>query len=171
MTTLREYQTQAKATAQVEAYDHAYLIPGIVGEVGELFGQKAKATWHGWDADTLQTELVAEYGDICWMTALLLDMFELHDETDPVRNTTVLRPYTREPWQTLLGKAYSLHMFHTDPECRPYITGAARDLWVTLRAQCEAITGASFDDVLAYNGAKLAARAAKGVLRGSGDHR
>jgi len=55
---LHEYTVQAEATAQPAAHDRAYLIPMIVGEVGELFGQRAKAVWHGWAPERLQAELV-----------------------------------------------------------------------------------------------------------------
>lgn len=171
MTTLLEYQNTALKTAQPEAFSLDYLVPGIVGEVGELFGHKAKAHWHGKGQQELNVELVAEYGDIAWMTAILLNRYDLHVETAPVRHTTILHAYTNNPWQLLLSKAYSLHMFYADTESHAFISTAALTLWKELRANCEAITGSPFDHVLAYNVDKLAARAARGVLRGSGDHR
>lgn len=73
MSILTDYITVAKSTAQPEAYSYEYLVPALLGEVGEVFGQIAKAKWHGWSHEKLTTELVAEYGDICWMTAILID--------------------------------------------------------------------------------------------------
>lgn len=41
----------------------------------------------------------------------------------------------------------------------------------TLANYAEQCTGSTFQDVLDYNKSKLASRAARGVLRGAGDHR
>lgn len=172
MSTLANYQARAKSTAQPEAYNHDYLIPMIVGETGELFGQRAKSVWHGWDAARLETELVSEYGDICWGTAILLDMEGVNGSTTRLLG----QPHTiwgdeLDPHHLLLQRSTSLHMFYIQQYTKRYIPGEATQLWLTLEKHCEAITGVPFDEVLEYNLAKLAGRAARGVLRGAGDHR
>lgn len=172
MTTLANYQARAAATAQPAAYDYAYLVPMIVGETGELFGQRAKAVWHGWSAAELRDELVSEFGDICWGTAILLEM-------EGVRSISgnILLPGRSlwgselDPWQTLLQKASNLHLMYVAGENRRYLQGQAQQMWQTLEKTCGAITGATFEQVLDANIAKLASRAARGTLVGSGDHR
>jgi len=173
MTSLSNYQARAAATAQPAAYDHAYLIPMIVGEVGELFGQRAKAVWHGWDAERIQKELVSEFGDVCWGTAILLDM-EGHNSLQGSRlrqaGPTV---WGREPdpWAQLQQRAGWLYRFHTQQETHQFIVGEAKQLWLLLEAYCEEITGVPFNQVLDANIDKLVGRVARGTLVGQGDHR
>lgn len=162
--TLAQYQEIAAATAQPEAYNHDYLIPGIVGEVGELFGQTAKAVWHGWSASKLEEELVSEYGDVAWMTATLLQM-EGITETGEFTTRDDLSPA-----HILLMRSTALHMYH-DRDMTEYVPEAAVRVWEALAHHSKAITGKDFSEVLMYNREKLADRAARNVLRGSGDHR
>lgn len=175
-----EYTQRAEATAQPAAYDREYLIPMIVGETGELFGQRAKAVWHGWDWPRLHTELVSELGDIAWGTAILMKLegtdftkvtFEGHTSRPHAHTQATWGAGTVDPWQQLLVRANDLHLYYTQPETHCYLRGAAQQLWLALQTHCLAITGDSFDDVLQYNLAKLASRAARGTLVGSGDHR
>lgn len=172
MTTLAEYQVQAASTAMPEAYDLAYLVPMIVGETGELFGQRAKSVWHGWDADRLQKELVSEFGDICWGTAILLHIQGI-DQIDgnillPGRS---LWGMELDPWQTLLQKASNLNLFYVAGDSKSFLAGGAQQMWRALEKTCGPITGVPLEDVLQANLRKLADRAARGTLVGSGDHR
>lgn len=173
MTSLANYQARAAATAQPAAYDHAYLIPMIVGEVGELFGQRAKAVWHGWDADRLQLELVSEYGDVCWGTAILLQMEGAHNLQGSKLRLPGLTVWGNmpDPWEQLQARAGWLYRFHTQPETHQFIVGEAKQLWMLLERNCRAVTGLPFDQVLEANLAKLASRAERGTLVGQGDHR
>jgi hypothetical protein len=173
MTTLANYQARAAATAQPAAYDRAYLIPMIVGEVGELFGQRAKAVWHGWEPSRLQEELVSEYGDVCWGVAILLQMEGAANLQGSRLRQPVLTSWGNEPdpWQQLQARAGWLYRFHTQKETHQFICGEAKQLWLLLEANCQAITGVPFDAVLGANLAKLASRAARGTLVGQGDHR
>lgn len=161
---LGNYQSAAAVTAQEEAFDTDYLVPGIVGEVGELFGQKAKAKWHGWDADVLQAELVSEYGDVAWMTAILLGMYGV-DTVEPfsTRDNVGLE-------HLILMRSTALHLYYT-LGLEEHLPEAAARLWAALEHGCQEITGASFQEVLDNNVDKLAGRVARGTLRGSGDHR
>lgn len=171
---LSEYQTAAASTAMPEAFSHDYLIPMIVGEVGELFGQKAKAHWHGWSADQLQVELVSEYGDVCWGTAILLQM---HGVTDLMyKHPTSSIPVSvwgnpLDPWHLLLQRVQHVHLWSTEEQTHSYIRGEAQQLWLALETFCQAITGVPFETVLLANLTKLASRAERGVLVGKGDHR
>ena len=170
-----EYQAAAASTAMPAAFSDAYLVPMIVGEIGELFGQKAKAHWHGWDAARLRTELVSEYGDIAWGTAILLSTRGVHHfevKSDPMNEHALTRWGNKmDAWQVLLQRGQYLHQWYTEQETHSYIRGEAQQLWVTLATFSEAITGASFDEVLQTNLAKLAGRVQRGTLVGSGDHR
>lgn len=172
---LFEYQTAAAVTAQPEAYSLDYLVPMIVGEIGELFGQKAKSRWHGWTADKLQLELVSEYGDVAWGTAILLstrDVHHLEFERETIFNKGRTRwGNPRDPWQVLLQRSQYLHQWYSEEETHSYLKGEAQSLWLDLQRNCVAITGVAFEHVLATNLKKLADRAARGVLQGSGDHR
>lgn len=172
---LQEYTHLAARTAQPAAYDRAYLVPMIVGETGELFGQRAKAVWHGWDAAKLELELVSEYGDIAWGTAILLKVEGIHYDKvqfPPLRQQgPTVWGRQQDPWQHLLTKAHDVYLFNTQEETSSYVRGAAQQLWLALQHHSLAITGRDFDHVLQVNLDKLASRAARGTLVGAGDHR
>lgn len=171
---LSEYQAAAATTAQPKAYDHDYLIPMIVGEVGELLGQRAKSVWHGWTPERLQTELVSEYGDVCWGTAILLALEDVHDTKGfALRELPPVTVWGHKPdvWHQLIRHAESLYLFYTQKETHCYIVGEAKLLWLALERHCQAITGLPFEEVQQANLRKLAGRVERGTLVGSGDHR
>lgn len=171
-TQLTDYLSQALATADKQAFDLQYLIPAIVGEVGELFGQNAKAHWHGWDADELQAQLVKEYGDIAWMTAVLIHVRTTNLAAPNIEDLDLIfkTRLEEDPKHLLLMRATALHLYYT-MGLREYILDEAARLWAALAEKCEAITGVSFQDVLDHNIDKLTSRAARGVLKGQGDNR
>lgn len=171
---LHEYLPQAEATAQPAAYDRAYLIPMIVGETGELFGQRAKAVWHGWTPERLQAELVSEYGDIAWGTAILMKLEGTNPEQVTFRDMTHrAAPWSKtvDPWQQVLSKSHDVYLFSLEDATSSFVRGAAQQLWLALAHYSYEITGASFDEVLQNNLTKLAGRVQRGTLVGSGDHR
>jgi NTP pyrophosphatase (non-canonical NTP hydrolase) len=104
---LSEYQSAALSTAMEKAFSLDYLVPMIIGELGELSGQKAKAHWHGWPAEKLEVELVSEYGDVCWGTAILLHMAEVSDLTSGRFPTATFS--AGSALQTLLQRAAYMH--------------------------------------------------------------
>lgn len=168
---LKEYQPLAEATAMAEARAYQYLIPGILGEVGELFGQQAKAYWHHWAPEQLEEQLVKEYGDVAWMTAMLLHgegTFQVEVPASWQPGWGGMKP---DPHALLLSAAAQVHSAWLNIEEYYYMDEAAERLWAVLLTQCEAITGRTFDHVLQVNLDKLASRAARGVLVGSGDNR
>lgn len=173
--TLSSYQERASATADPRAYDLEYLIPAIIGEVGELFGQTAKAHWHVWPAQKLQMELISEYGDICWMTALLLKREGITAQPAErmyhiVSGQSIGHHAYSNPWTALLSSAMSLHKSESGLIGEP-LGNVAHWLWVELEVHCKEVTGVSLEQVLRANLGKLADRAARGVLKGQGDHR
>ena len=161
---LDTYTAQALATAQPEAFSLDYLVPGIVGEVGEMFGHVAKACWHGRPLSELEVDLVKELGDVAWMTATLL-----HVQGATLETARLPRPGA-DPWHILLQRSTALHQYYSEG-LDDYLGEAAARLWVHLANACEDITGSSLEHVLAVNLDKLASRAARGTLRGNGDNR
>lgn len=169
---LAEYQVAAARTAEPAAYDREYLIPMIVGETGELFGQRAKAVWHGWSPERLQAELALEYGDIAWGVAILLDLEGVRDVRGyDVRPTRTVWGGQLDPWHVLVQMASAVHLFSTQVDTSRFVSSEAARLWLALEQHCQAITGRSWEVVQQGNLAKLASRAARGVLQGAGDHR
>lgn len=160
---LFEYQPLALKTALPTALNPDYLVPMIVGEIGEVFGKKAKAVRDGWSAERLGKELISEYGDVCWGTAVLLSQFGI----DKVSQVAL---YDNAELDLLdrSGRLYAAHCDDTEPT---WLDEAAERMWFTLATHCRAITGADFDVVLQANVAKLADRAGRGTLQGSGDAR
>lgn len=174
--TLAVYQQRAIATAEERAFHLEYLIPGILGEVGELFGQQAKGYWHQWAPEQLQKELVSEYGDICWMTALLLHtrgVAQLQPvyPSDGSRGLGALDTMSR--LQQAASNLRATYLMEKDgiSDTDQWLDEAAERMWRVLRDCCQYVTGVPFQEVLHANLAKLADRAARGVLKGQGDHR
>lgn len=162
---LRDYQAQALTTVQDRAMDLDYLVPAIVGEVGELFGQRAKAHWQNWDEERIAEELVLEYGDVAWMTAVLLHKYEAGELGADVWMSANNRWSDKiEPWMALLSRAESLYLYYSEGE-EQYLEHAAKRLWSVLEYRAEAITGKPFQASLDANLAKLAARAERGTLQ------
>jgi hypothetical protein len=65
------------------------------------------------------------------------------------------------------GKLYTAYR-RRQPE---NIRLAARTMWGLLESNAEVVTGSTFQQVMEANLAKLADRAARGVLKGAGDNR
>jgi len=177
-TKFSDYVLAARETADPEAFELEYLIPGIIGEVGELFGQRAKAHWHGKPDFELAKELRNELGDVAWMTAILLDRYGVREIPDE-QYEKLDRPYASAiPVSSLLlARIESLHAAYLASLGLPdlgarLIPSSAVELWALIEKRAEQITdGYPFEDVLAANLRKLADRKARGVLKGSGDHR
>lgn len=180
---LTGYIPAAKSTAQPAAYDYAYLVPALLGEYGEVYGQLAKAHWHEWPEEKLKLEMVAEYGDMCWMVAILIDKRSCLTE----RSHVMVPPVGFAPHIAMgaVGQRISLFLNALEEETRVGLQSnelvmdayvgetdyQLMQLWNVLANYAEQCTGSSFQEVLEYNKEKLASRAARGVLRGAGDHR
>lgn len=154
---LDDYTPQALATAQDRAHDLEYLLPGIIGETGEFFAEFAKQHWHGTDRSET---IVDEYGDIAWLTAVLLNRLGI-DQAQVDASVSLLKYDTHEAaMELLLGRASNV--FRSGPEQLPL---RAAGLWATLAHHSEVLSGAPFEDVLGLNLGKLAKRASEGELR------
>lgn len=163
---LAAYTENVLNTAEPAAFDHLYLVPGIVGEVGEMFGHRAKAFWHGKPQAELEAELKLELGDVAWMTALLIS-------TQPDRGVPNIdggEAKNGQEWSGLLTLVEEL-LYQFSHQRRDRTLAFADRLWAYIRLHAQALTGHSFQEVLDANIQKLADRAARNVLRGSGDHR
>lgn len=181
MSTLSDYVAKAKTTAQPEAYSYDYLIPGLLGEVGEVFGQLAKAHWHGWTPAKLEEELVAEYGDICWMTAIMMDKrfgsdlpaVDAHTDLDGFLPFYGMRriAYILDQLVVTLLSEEAMEESEAHESYRQVADNALVRLWQALEEHAPVVTGHPIQKALDYNAAKLASRAERGVLRGAGDHR
>lgn len=172
--TLHDYQRRALDTAKPEAFSHDYLLPGIIGEVGELFGQKAKAHWHGLSDDELNAHLAKEFGDICWMTAVLLSTYQIDVEVD-VPGSVLDGVSEDSLWLALLEASVDFQRLYCGDEPDGWdlleTSETAHKFWFLLQYSCYPITGHPFETVLKMNLDKLAARAARGTLIGRGDDR
>lgn len=168
---LSEYQKKALSTAAPIAHTYEYLAHGLVGEVGEFAGRIAKGVWKG-DRNTgaCWADLALEYGDIAWMTAVLLNKQGIHGRDAWGAPWCRAVPEDRvTPLGEIMAEAgYQYRIYAT------HVTGYsldARRLWDLLAQYCHQLTSHTFDDVLQMNLDKLASRAARGVLIGNGDHR
>lgn len=167
---LSEYQKKALSTAAPIAHTYEYLAHGLVGEVGEFAGRIAKGVWKG-DRNTgaCWADLALEYGDIAWMTAVLLNKQHIHGRDAWDRPLGVPPEDLSAPLGVIMAEVgYMYRIYATN------VTGYeidARRLWDLLETYCERLTHHSWDEVLQMNVDKLASRAARGVLVGNGDHR
>lgn len=166
---LSAYQAKARSTAAPAAYEYRYLVPGLLGELGELTGRQAKGFWKR-DVGTpdYKNDIALEYGDIAWMAAILLSKQHIHGRD------AWGQPYGSTPHASLtpLGEvALEISTIFSQYSGGPCFFIDARALWDLLERHCESITGLPFSDVLEMNIIKLASRASRGVLIGNGDHR
>lgn len=179
--TLAEYQQAALTTALPTAFDNRYLIPGMVSELGEVFGKLAKAHRDRWaetkPAGFLENELVKEYGDICWAVAVHLHhngVSEISEDvmTDYNGTPDYAFPLDREgALSSLLGQSFLVTSSIYESKPRQVEIDSVQFLWLLLRRLAVTVTGSSFDHVLGVNIAKLNKRKINGTLEGSGDDR
>lgn len=160
---LTEYMEAAAQTAEPAAYDLAYLLPGLVGEVGELFGKFAKEHWHGFD---MSEDIALEYGDIAWLTAILIKSAGTLERDQEMLARTRPSATDQEALEGLLSRVASVYRAG-----HGMVGFKALGLWQYLAANCPVMTGYTWAQVLQMNLDKLAARKADGTLRGNGDHR
>lgn len=168
---LSEYQALALRTAKPTALSDDYIVPALVGEVGELFGKRAKAVRDGWTPEQLSEALVSEYGDVAWETAVLL---HLHGVTAVPKETasTIRHKWATkvDPWTSLQNRAASIFSAYSEgnPEDLPRLASL---FWAVLEYRCKSITGSDWGTVLQANVDKLSSRLERGTIGGSGDNR
>lgn len=177
---LTDYQAQAMTTAKLTALNLDYLIPGLISEIGEVFGAQAKAVRDGWPPETLKGEMTKEMGDVAWMIAVALR--ELGEDTLHARNPAMpgalgqtmpgelSKEYSREVLGGFARAAGKLYGFYWDAD-HFSLCGELIWLWLFMQRTQHILTGRDFPTVLAYNLDKLRDRSARGVIGGSGDNR
>lgn len=159
----KKYQDKALETALPTSLTPSYLIPMIIGEIGDCFGKVAKAVRDDWSEERLNGELAKECGDVCWGVALLAKHYGL---------TKIDR------WGTdyrLQNRAQSLHFLLADVSTLGGITrngngsgrAQVRNLWLNLEDNCELLTGHSFDKVLNMSLTKIADHKVSNDISGS----
>ncbi len=164
---LSDYQARALETALPTALTPDYLVPMIVGEVGELFGALAKSVRDEWDEERTCKTLTKEYGDVAWGVALLAKHYGFARLDRWVTEYDL--PTRKDFLYFLLRDAESLVHISQDENAIPEMQ--IKHLWWNLEDNCKMVTGSSFDEVLEANLAKLADRKDRGVISGSGDER
>lgn len=166
---IEEYQQRAVATALPTALNYGYLIPGLVAEVGEVFGKVAKFVRDEWSRERLQDELKAELGDVCWFWVLLCHVADIEPrDAKPVPEELT----DKEVLQDLLDVTARIQ----DLASRPGFVGSnAWYYWNTLYpsyiARVAMVFGIDMQEILEYNINKLESRKERGTLKGSGDVR
>lgn len=167
MSLFSKYQKAALATAQPEAFSDEYLIPMIVGEVGELIGQMAKARWHGTPSHELNRKLMLELGDVAWGLAIYL---HTQNVTEVETSYPVTRSINTRAAYAML-ESYSHSLFQRWSYNDGGLVAKVDQMWNFLYLFSVDLCGYQLEDVLDANIEKLASRAARGTLQGDGDDR
>lgn len=166
---IKEYQQRAVATALPTALNYDYLIPGLVAEVGEVFGKVAKSVRDEWSRERLQDELKAELGDCVWFWVLLCEKMQM------------LPPKPYAPQEDLTAQEVISDLLETTSrlqdltEQEGFIDSYAWRYWIRLYpdyiARVAMVYEIDMQEILEYNIEKLESRKARGTLKGSGDVR
>ena len=155
----KTYQEQALTTALPSALTMDYLAPGLIAELGEVFGKQAKAVRDDWDEGRVAREELSELADCLWFIAVIAHVLEIPG--DAIKTTRS----ARDPREAM--RAALEIMDH------PY-DFVVRERLVVCLAVVEAgawFYGSTLEAVAQANLDKLASRQARGVLGGSGDTR
>ena len=156
------YQQQALTTALPSALTMDYLAPGLIAELGEVFGKQAKAVRDDWDADRLNREVCAELGDCAWFIALIGHV--TGTQVDKMQEDRLLL----DDLTTAMDSA-SLIMVWYDHD--GFNIKTHLDIILNCLESHSIRYGSTLEAVAQANLDKLASRQARGVLGGSGDAR
>lgn len=173
---LKTYTDLARRTALPTAYDYQYLAPGLVSEVGELYGVEAKTHRDDLPLATHHHKMVGEWGDVAWVTALLVHHTGTLLDAEGTPYRTPGRPAGQVPADAyplpyMLAYATKIDRIAGDETKLLDIYNCAYALWYLLEDYAEVMTGQPFVVVLQNNLDKLLSRQSRGVLGGSGDNR
>ena len=151
----KKYQEQALTTALPSALTMDYLAPGLIAELGEVFGKQAKAVRDGWNTERLNREVCAELGDCLWFLALI----------GHVTDSELTGFFYCQNMQDAMCSAVLL--LDCEPfSYRRYLVRIFRQIAIETEAH-----GSTLEAAAQANLDKLASRQARGVLGGSGDTR
>lgn len=155
----KKYQEQALTTALPSALTMDYLAPGLIAELGEVFGKQAKAVRDGWDEDRVAHEELSELADCLWFIAVIADVRGI--PADEIKTAHA----ASDPRQAMRAAL--------DIMGHPHDAGVPERLGMCL-AVVEAgawFYGSTLEAVAQANLDKLADRQRRGKIEGSGDHR
>lgn len=167
---IEEYQKRAVATALPTALNYYYLIPGLVAEVGEVFGKVAKAVRDDWHSrERLQEELKAELGDVCWFWILLCYVTNIKPREakavpEALPDKGVLQDFLEIT--TRISDIASWRAFEESSAGHYWL-----ELYPSYIARVAMAYGIDMQEILEYNINKLESRKQRGTLKGSGDVR
>ena len=164
----KEYTVLAKRTITYDSDEKLLFcsMAGLLGEYGEWLEHMENAS--------NKSLIIKECGDICWYLAILVDYLKLD------LNVTAVSPYfslEHNGFQTIsLIQEVMKKMVRDNPTWYPdeIQKGKLELLFSSLLAGVQnvcLIEQVNFSDVLHQNIEKLADRAKRGVLKGSGDLR
>ena len=158
----KTYQEQALTTALPSALTMDYLAPGLIAELGEVFGKQAKAVRDGWDEERLNREVIPELGDCMWFLALIAHLAgtQVNGVSENRLILDDLAAAMDSATQILVWRDHDGFNIQTHLEILLNC--------ITSNAICN---GSTLEAVAQANLDKLASRQARGVLGGSGDAR
>jgi len=166
---IEEYQKRAVATALPTALNYDYLLPGLVAEVGEVFGKVAKAVRDEWSRERLQEELKAELGDVCWFWVLIAHLSYVEPYMGKAVGENLAEKEVLTDLIEVTNRVWEL------PAPTEHNRSNAWYYWVELFPAYISRVAMVFDldiyEVLEYNINKLESRKERGTLKGSGDSR
>ena len=155
--TFREYQNEAVKTALPRALNlEKYLLPNLLSEIGELSGAGAKSHRDEWSYQTLRKEILKEGGDCLWMCAVIAHI------TDTLDISKEIFPAISRDFTALVLSWASLNTNVTRTNIISMVNrilGYLDDF------------GISPAEAYAANIAKLADRAERAAIKGSGNDR
>lgn len=146
------YQRRAWKLAEGRAVELDYLIPGLVGKVGELFAHRSRAHRDDDPFREVAPRYVLAYGAAAWMTATALRAYGVvalpRWAKDSARQQ--LQHRRPDPGADLLADVTAAYTAWSDDVGEELVEELTRT-WVTLQASCAPITGRAFPDVLDEN--------------------
>lgn len=158
----KTYQQQALTTALPSALTMDYLAPGLIAELGEVFGKQAKAVRDGWDTERLNREIIPELGDCCWFIALIG-----HVTGTQVNGVSKNRLILDDLAAGMDSATQILVWHHRDG----FNIQTHLEILLNCMVSGAVCNGSTLEAVAQANLDKLADRKARNVLGGSGDAR
>lgn len=154
------YQRQAKRTAIYKRrMAFAYLVPAVADEALEVT-ETMRGSDEEWD----------ELGDLCWTTVMLRAALKLPLVIEPYTGGCRRVEHLEAPARWLIHRWTKIARDRDgqpDAHDRAFLDEVTTKILRLVMALCEK-RGASVEDLIAFNLAKLAGRKERGTLAGSG---
>lgn len=166
---IEEYQQRAVATALPTALNYDYLIPGLVAEVGEVFGKVAKSVRDEWSRERLQDELKAELGDCVWFWVLLCHVADVEPRGAKAYPEALSYKEVLLDLLDVTARLQDISNRAHFPESNAWHFWM--EMYPSYIARVAMVYEIDMQEILEYNIEKLESRKARGTLTGSGDVR